>query len=383
MIQVTGLTKRFGTSANVLDGVSLEVLSGEFLVVMGPSGSGKSTLLNLIAGLDRPTAGTVVVGGLDLGKLDESGLARLRRERIGFVFQFFHLLSNLTVWDNVMLPARLAGQRRGADERGRVLLDQLQISELALHFPDTLSGGERQRVAIARALINRPTVLLADEPTGALDSKTGAHVLDLLAQLNRDGQTIVLVTHDARLANRHGQRVIRLRDGQVVADAPRERGLMFTDIVSSTRLLEAIGDEAWRDVSALVDTTVRQTFAEYGGREITHAGDGFFVVFPTAGEAIECGIDIQRRLLEHRRVHGFAPPVRIGIHTGAVEASGGTLRGAAVHRAARICSVASGGEIIASREALEAGGRELEDLRAVSLKGLPEPVEVGTVHWAS
>src|SRR5919109_4751237 len=352
VIQVTGVTKRFQAAGpNVLDGVTLEVEPGEFLVVMGPSGSGKSTLLNLIAGPPRPTAGSVTVAGIDLGGLDESGLARLRRERIGFIFQFFHLLPNLSVWDNVMLPARLTSRRHTAEERGSVLLDQLQIGDLAGQFPDSLSGGERQRVAIARALINRPTVLLADEPTGALDSRTGAYVLDLLAQLNREGQTILLVTHDARLANRHGRRVVRLRDGQVMADAPRERGLLFTDIVGSTRLLEAMGDDAWRDVSAMVDATVREALAEYGGREITHSGDGFFIVFPTAVEAIDCGVEIQRRLVEHRRRHGFAPPLRIGVHAGPVESSGGTVRGAAVHRAARICALAGGGEIVASSEA--------------------------------
>jgi putative ABC transport system ATP-binding protein len=380
VITIASVTKRYEPAAPcVLDQVTLQVDPGEFLVVMGPSGSGKSTLLNVIAGLDRPSSGRITVGGVDLSTLDESGLARLRRDRLGFIFQFFHLLPDLTVWDNILLPARLAGKR--AEARATDLLRRLDITQIAGQLPGRLSGGERQRVAIARALINQPTVLLADEPTGALDSRTGAQVFDLLTELNQDGQTILMVTHDARLANRHARRVIRLADGRVVAEARPQNGLMFTDMVSSTPLLEAIGDDAWHDLSALVDGTVRETVAQYGGREITHSGDGFFVLFPSAVEAIDCGVDIQRRLHDHRRQHGFVPPLRIGVHIGAVESSGGTVRGAAVHRAARICALAAGGEIVASSEALEGSGRKGADLRAVSLKGVPDEVLVGTVLW--
>jgi putative ABC transport system ATP-binding protein len=177
-------------------------------------------LLNLVAGLDRPTQGEVHVDGVHVNRLGEAALARYRRARLGFVFQFFNLLDRLTVLDNVLLPAQLAGVKpRMAQSRARQLLEQLGIAETAKAYPGRLSGGQRQRVAIARALINQPAVLLADEPTGALDSRSGTAVMDLLAQINRDGQTVVLVTHDARLAAATATRIVSLRDGRVVDDA--------------------------------------------------------------------------------------------------------------------------------------------------------------------
>jgi putative ABC transport system ATP-binding protein len=193
---------------------------GEFTAIMGPSGSGKSTLLNLVAGLDRPTSGSIEVGGTDLGKLGEAGLARFRRDHIGFVFQFFHLLPNLTALENVLIPAQL----KGAVVPGRALelLDLLGIKEVADKYPALLSGGQQQRVAIARALINDPTLLLADEPTGALDTRSGEQVMELLGRLHRDGQTILLVTHDAKLATRYAARVLSVLDGKVVDDARLE-----------------------------------------------------------------------------------------------------------------------------------------------------------------
>ena len=208
-----------GARTVALDNVSVKVEPGEFTAVMGPSGSGKSTLLNLIAGLDRATSGRVVVDGTDLTKASETELARFRRSRIGFVFQFFNLLSNLTVRENVLVPAELAGVR-AADAAGRAssLLDELDIASVAKAYPANLSGGQRQRVAIARALINRPALILADEPTGALDTNSGAQVMELLDELNARGQTIILVTHDAKLASGHGRRVITLRDGRVADD---------------------------------------------------------------------------------------------------------------------------------------------------------------------
>jgi putative ABC transport system ATP-binding protein len=185
---------------------------------MGPSGSGKSTLLNLVAGLDRPTSGSVTVAGEDLGRMGETALARFRRDRIGFVFQFFHLLPNLTVLENVLIPAQLRS-RESAEAPGRQLLTQLGIADLADRYPARLSGGQQQRVAIARALINKPTLLLADEPTGALDTRSGDQVMELLMQLHSQGQTILLVTHDAKLATRHAARVISVMDGKIVDDA--------------------------------------------------------------------------------------------------------------------------------------------------------------------
>ena len=221
LVRLTDITKVYqGGITGALNGVSVTVERGEFTAIMGPSGSGKSTLLNLVAGLDRPTSGTVEVGDTDLGKLGEAGLARFRRDHIGFVFQFFHLLPNLTALENVLIPAQLKGAV--VPGRARELLDLLGIEEVADKYPARLSGGQQQRVAIARALINNPTLLLADEPTGALDTHTGDQVMGLLGQLHRDGQTILLVTHDAKLATRHAARVISVMDGKVVDDARLE-----------------------------------------------------------------------------------------------------------------------------------------------------------------
>jgi len=189
---------------------------GEALAVLGPSGSGKSTLLNLIAGLDRPTSGTVSVDGVRVDRLSEAASAQYRRTRIGMVFQFFNLLDDLTVLDNVLLPAQLSGTARGAAlKRGQELLEYLGVARHAKAFPGRLSGGERQRVAVARALMNRPPLLLADEPTGALDTASGQEVRHLLTELNRDGQTLLLVTHDLALAESCATRTISLVDGRL------------------------------------------------------------------------------------------------------------------------------------------------------------------------
>jgi len=221
LVRVTDVTKVYqGGITGALNGVSVSVEKGEFTAIMGPSGSGKSTLLNLVAGVDRPTSGTVAVGGTELGKLGEAGLARFRRDHIGFVFQFFYLLPNLTALENVLIPAQLKGNL--ATGRARELLDQLGIADVASRYPARLSGGQQQRVAIARALINNPTLLLADEPTGALDTRSGDQVMELLGELQRDGQTILLVTHDAKLATRHAARVISVVDGKIVDDARLE-----------------------------------------------------------------------------------------------------------------------------------------------------------------
>lgn len=202
-----------------LDSVSLSIPAGEAACIMGPSGSGKTTLLNVIGGLDRPSAGAVVVAGQDLARLGESGLARFRRTHVGIVFQFFNLLNNLTALDNVVLPAQLAGVKHAAAQRRALdLLERLGIAQLRDQFPMLMSGGQRQRVAIARALVNDPALLLADEPTGALDSHSGEQVMAILGELNRNGQTVILVTHDERLAKQNATRIIRLIDGAVSRD---------------------------------------------------------------------------------------------------------------------------------------------------------------------
>jgi putative ABC transport system ATP-binding protein len=222
LVRLSDITKVYqGGVTGALNGVSLTVEEGEFTAVMGPSGSGKSTLLNLVAGLDKPTTGTVTVAGSELGQMGETALARFRRDHIGFVFQFFHLLPNLTVLENVLIPAQLR-RRESAEEPARKLLAQLGVEDLADRYPARLSGGQQQRVSIARALINKPTLLLADEPTGALDTRSGDEVMELLRQLHRDGKTILLVTHDAKLATRYAARVISVMDGRIVDDARLE-----------------------------------------------------------------------------------------------------------------------------------------------------------------
>jgi putative ABC transport system ATP-binding protein len=220
VIELAEATKRYsGDGPPAVDRVSLAVSAGEAVAVMGPSGSGKSTLLNLIAGLDRPSAGTVTVAGHRVDRMGEGALARFRRAQVGMIFQFFNLLDDLTVADNVLLPAQLAGVgRRQARARAGELLARLGIAALADAYPGRLSGGQRQRVAIARALVNTPAVLLADEPTGALDSAAGREVGELLAGLNAAGQTLVLVTHNPDLAAAYAGRVIELTDGRVTSD---------------------------------------------------------------------------------------------------------------------------------------------------------------------
>ena len=202
----------------VLKNVSFDVPQGSFIAIVGPSGSGKTTLLGLLAGLDRPTRGTVTLEDVDLSALDENARARLRGEKVGFVFQTFQLIPTLTALENVQVPLELRGTP-GAEERATELLERVGLSARAHHFPMQLSGGEQQRVAIARAFANSPRILFADEPTGNLDGTTGARIFELLQSLNsHSGATIVLVTHDANLAAKAG-RIIRLNDGEIVEDS--------------------------------------------------------------------------------------------------------------------------------------------------------------------
>jgi putative ABC transport system ATP-binding protein len=222
-VRVSGLRKEYGDTV-ALDGVSLEIRAGEAVAVMGPSGCGKSTLLNMIAGLDRPSTGSVHVHGEDLGRINETGLALFRRRRIGMIFQFFNLIDDLPAIDNVALSAQLTGTTaRQARRRALELLDELGIADRRNVYPAALSGGERQRVAVARALMNRPALLLADEPTGALDSHAGEQVMDLLIDLNELGQTLLLVTHDQRLATRCAGRLVTMADGRITAEQTLER----------------------------------------------------------------------------------------------------------------------------------------------------------------
>ncbi len=224
LVTVADLKKTYQTGSvtfEALKGVSLEVAAGDFVAIMGPSGSGKSTLLHLVGGLDRPNAGSVTVEDHSLHAMDETALAKFRRTHIGFIFQFFNLIDNLTVRANVELPALLADKkdRKAIRQRSDELLERLGISDQAQKHPWELSGGQQQRVAIARALINRPTLLLADEPTGNLDSASGQEVLSTLDDFNQRGQTILMVTHDAFSAAKARQ-VLFIRDGRLVDRMP-------------------------------------------------------------------------------------------------------------------------------------------------------------------
>ncbi len=220
-LTVHGVRKTFeaeNAPVRALRGIDLTVPAGEFTALMGPSGCGKSTLLNLVAGLDVADEGTITVAGEEVTGRGEDDLARLRRRHIGIIFQFFNLLEGMTVLENVALPAVIAGRkRRMAETRARDLLDLLGIGDKAAAVPGVLSGGQRQRLAIARALANEPTLLLADEPTGALDSDGGQEVIELLSLLHGGGQTIVMVTHDAQVAAA-AQRVVRMLDGRIIAE---------------------------------------------------------------------------------------------------------------------------------------------------------------------
>ena len=223
MVRLDDVRKEYGDTT-ALGGVTLEIASGEAVAVMGPSGCGKSTLLNMVAGLDRPTSGTVRVHDEDLGRLNETRLALFRRHRVGMIFQFFNLLDDLTALDNVALAGQLTGSRAAsARRRALELFDELGIAGRRNAYPAALSGGERQRVAVARALMNRPALLMADEPTGALDSRSGEQVMDLLLDLNQIGQTLLIVTHDDRLATRCAGRVVELADGRIVSERTLER----------------------------------------------------------------------------------------------------------------------------------------------------------------
>jgi len=218
MIQLRDVSKTVtsgGEPLTILHPLSIEVDRGRFLAIVGPSGSGKSTLLGLIAGLDSPTSGDVVIDGVNITRLGEDALARLRGEKIGFVFQFFHLIPSLTAFENISVPMEIAAVP-DARRRAQTLLEEVGLTGRAHHYPSQLSGGEQQRVALARALANNPPIVLADEPTGNLDSTNGRHIMELLRTVHQTrGTTVVLVTHDAELASLADSRLV-LRDGRVV-----------------------------------------------------------------------------------------------------------------------------------------------------------------------
>ncbi len=235
VVQATDVTRRYGEGATTVDalrGVSLGVEAGQLVAVMGPSGSGKSTLMHILAGLDKPTEGTVEIAGTEITSLDDGKLTRLRRQHIGFVFQFFNLLPMLTAEENVVLPLTIAGEK---PERQWLedLLKQTGLTDRRTHRPSELSGGQQQRVALARALVTRPTILFADEPTGNLDSKTGGEILELLrASVTNYGQTTVMVTHESRAAV-IADRILFLADGLIVQELKDASQAQVLDVISS------------------------------------------------------------------------------------------------------------------------------------------------------
>jgi putative ABC transport system ATP-binding protein len=223
VVHANEVTRIYGegeTAVNALRGVSLDIPQGDLTAIMGPSGSGKSTLMHILAGLDKPTAGAVAIAGTHITRLGDSDLTKLRREHIGFVFQFFNLLPMLTAEENILLPLSIAGEKP-APEFFETLIHNVGLADRRTHRPSELSGGQQQRVAIARALVSRPTVVFADEPTGNLDSKTGSEILELLrASVEEYGQTTVMVTHEPRAAA-IADRVLFLADGKIVKELPR------------------------------------------------------------------------------------------------------------------------------------------------------------------
>lgn len=218
ILSMKGIVKEYqmgDETSVVLKGIDLDVYEGEFLAILGPSGSGKSTLMNIIGCLDTPTGGEYYLSGKHIANQDEKELARIRSQEIGFIFQSFHLLQRQTALENVELPLIYAGMpHKRRIERATEMLSRVGLDDKLYHFPNQMSGGQQQRVAIARAIATNPTILLADEPTGALDQKTGAQVMDIFNELNREGRTIIMITHDVNIA-RHAKRIVRILDGNI------------------------------------------------------------------------------------------------------------------------------------------------------------------------
>lgn len=235
LIQITGLKKHYlmgGTTVRALDGVDVEIPEHTFTVVMGPSGSGKSSLLYLLGGLDRPTAGEITVNGERLDQMDENALALFRRKTMGFIFQSFNLVSNMSALENVAFPMQFAGVSASQrNDRSKSLLEQVGLAERGHHKPSELSGGQQQRVAVARALVNDPSLILADEPTGNLDTQSGVAVMQLLSDLHRSGRTVLVVTHDPRMT-RFATHKIFLLDGKIVSEAEYQSAAMDAAQVS-------------------------------------------------------------------------------------------------------------------------------------------------------
>ncbi|MFZ5922345.1 MAG: ABC transporter ATP-binding protein [Chloroflexota bacterium] len=232
-VNLSALKKHYqmgGVTVRALDGVDLDIPANAFTVVMGPSGSGKSTLLYLVGGLDRPTSGGVKVAGQDLEAMDENQLAGFRRQAVGFIFQSFNLIPSMSALDNVIFPMQFARvSRRERSERAHALLERVGLGDRSRHKPTEMSGGQQQRVAIARALVNDPQLILADEPTGNLDTASGNNIAHVLAELHKSGRTVIVVTHDPRML-RYATHVVYLLDGKVVSEADYQRAILLSEV---------------------------------------------------------------------------------------------------------------------------------------------------------
>jgi putative ABC transport system ATP-binding protein len=368
--------------------VTLRIASGEFVAFLGPSGSGKSTLLNLIAGIDSPSAGRVLIGGRDLAYLPDDARSELRLREIGFVFQGFNLFPTFTAEENVAWPLEFLGVGwRDARSRARATLARVALPpSAACRRPAQLSGGEQQRVAIARALVTQPQLLLADEPTGNLDSRTGQTILDLLRGLNREQNlTVVLVTH-SELAASHAQRAIELRDGQIVRETRGTVTIMFSDIVGFTAMTERLGDQPVQEILHTYCSVVREQIAAHGGFEVKVQGDGFMIAFPSARKAVGCAIAIQRSISAYGEHSATPIALRIGLHTGEATKEGYDFFGRSVIVAARISAAAQGGEILVSSLVRELTANAADFAfgtgRDVTLKGLSGTQRIYSVMWA-
>ena len=389
-IVVEEVDKVYGRAARVgaLRDVNLAIPVGEFVAILGPSGSGKSTLLNLIAGIDAPTAGRVVVHGRDLAFLGDDARSDLRLREIGFVFQSFNLFPTFTAEENVAWPLEFMGVRwREARRRaGDALADVGLPAAVARRCPAELSGGEQQRVAIARALVTEPRLVLADEPTGNLDSQTGQTILDLLRTLNVTRHlTVVLVTHSP-IAASHAQRTIELRDGHVVREERGTVTIMFSDIVGFTAMMERFGEARGQEVLRAHCAIVRDQVAAYGGFEVKAQGDGFMIGFGSVRPALNCAVAIQRAMSAYGEHAEAAPRLRIGLHTGEATKESDDFFGRSVIVAARIAAAARGGEILVSSVVRELAGCDnglsFDDGREITLKGLNGTRRVYGVEWA-
>jgi putative ABC transport system ATP-binding protein len=381
------VSKYYGEdSVAALRGVSLSISTGEFVAVLGPGGAGKSTLLNLIAGLDSPSAGRVLVEGRDLTCLRDATRSDVRLREIGLVFHRPELFADLTAQENVACPLEFVGMGwREAQRRAEQALAWVPLPATALHRRAAqLSDGERQCVAIARALVTEPHLLLADEPTAQLDDQAAQTTLELLRRLNAERRlTVVVATHSALIAS-HAQRIISLRAGRIVRETRGTITIMFTDIVGFAAMTERLGDQRVQEILRGYAAIVREQITAHAGLEVKAQGDGFMIAFASPRRALRCAVAIQRAMAAYGD-HAEPVHLRIGIHGGDATKEAYDFFGRTVIVASRIAAVARSGEILISafvREMTASTGDFAFDAgRDVALKGLSGTQRVYAVDW--